>query len=121
MRDEKHLTPQQKLELVQGMLKAKDVKKYAAEMGVDRSYLYELRREMERTMLEAWSQKNVGRPPAEAVAPEVAELKAKVEQLEEEAKVWELNARVGEYVLEALKDEGLIKKTDSARPFFWKD
>src|SRR5579883_397162 len=113
---EKQLTPQQKLELIRGLMMPKNVKKYAAEVGVDRSYLYQLRREMEQAVLDTWSQKAVGRPPEPAPDPKLAELQAKIEQLDEESKVWEFRARVGECILEALQNAGVVKKTPSDRP-----
>lgn len=50
--ENERLTPQRKLELVQGLIQAKNVTEYAAQVDVDRSYLYELHREMQAGMLD---------------------------------------------------------------------
>jgi hypothetical protein len=113
------LTPERKLELMHGMRQAKNVKEYAEQVGVDRSYLYELRQEMDQAALAAWSQKTVGRPP-QAPPPdqEVVRLQTELEQLDEKAKVWEVRARFSGIILEALESVGAIKKTSSLGPIF---
>jgi hypothetical protein len=64
--ENERLTPQRKLELLQGMIQAKNIKEYAEQVGLDRGYLYELRREMEQASLDTWSKKAIGRPPQPA-------------------------------------------------------
>lgn len=115
------LTPQRKLELVQGMLQVKNVKKYAEQVGLDRGYLYDLRREMEQASLDAWSQKTVGRPPQPAPDPDIVRLQTAFEESDEKAKIWEVRARTGEIILDALKSAGVLKKTASTRPIFWRE
>jgi transposase-like protein len=115
---EDQITPQRKLELVQGMLQAKNVTEYARRMGVDRSYLYELRREMEQVLLDAWARKTVGRPADTPPDPEVERLKAELVELDEKAKVWEVNARVSNFILEKLESVGAVKKTSDHQPIF---
>lgn len=114
------LTPQRKLELVKGMIAADNVTEYAANVGVDRSYLYELRREMEQASLNAWSQVTAGRPPQSAPGPSILELRAQLEESDERAKVWEVRARAADLVLNALESVGAVKKTTSTRPIFWR-
>ena len=114
------LSPQRKLELVQGMHQAKNVKEYAEQVGVDRSYLYELRREMEQASLEAWSQRTVGRPSQPPPDQEVVRLQTELEQLDEKATVWEARARFSGIILEALESVGALKKTSSLGPIFLK-
>lgn len=120
--EKEQLTPQRKLELVRGMNQAENIKEYAEQVGLDRSYLYELRREMEQASLAAWSQKTVGRPPSQpAPDPDVVKLKAELEELDEKAKVWEVRARTGEIILDGLKKMGVLKKTSYDRPIFWRE
>ena len=115
------LTPQQKLELVQGMMQAKNVKEYAERVGLDRGYLYELRREMEQASLDSWSQRTVGRPPQPTPDPDIVKLQTALEESDEKAKIWEVRARTGEIILDALKSAGVLKKTASTRPIFWRE
>ncbi len=119
--ENERLTPERKLELVLGMHQAKNVKEYAKQVGVDRSYLYELRREMEQVLLEAWSQKAVGRPPQPAPDPEILRLQSELEQLDEKAKVWEVRARFSDIILEALESTGALKKTSVHPPIFLRE
>lgn len=119
--ENERLTPQRKLELVQGMNQATNVKEYAEQVGLDRGYLYELRREMEQASLDAWSQKTVGRPAKPAPDPDITRLQAELEASDEKAKVWEARARTGEIILDALKSAGVLKKTSCERPIFWRD
>jgi hypothetical protein len=119
--ENERLTPQRKLELVHGMNQAKNIKEYAKRVGVDRSYLYELRREMEQVSLDAWSQKAVGRPSQPPPDPDIMRLKAELEQLDEKAKVWEVRARFSDIILEALESVGALKKTSIHPPIFLRD
>jgi len=118
--ENERLTPQRKLELMQRMSQAKNISEYAAQVGIDRSYLYELRREMEDVMLDTWSQKTVGRPSHPQPDPAIAELQAKLEEMDEKAKVWEARARAADAILKALESDGAVKKTASTRPIFWR-
>lgn len=118
--ENERLTPQRKLELVQGMIQAKNVTEYAAQVDVDRSYLYELHREVEDVMLSTWSQKTVGRPPQPEPDPAIAKLKAELEKMDEKAKVWEVRARAADLIINALESVGAVKKTTSTRPLFWR-
>lgn len=120
MMENERLTPQRKLELVQGMIQAKNVTEYAAQVDVDRTYLYELRREMEQSSLDAWSQKSVGRPSQPEPDPAIAELRAELEKMDEKAKVWEVRARAADLILNALESVGAVKKTNFTRPIFWR-
>ena len=115
------LNSQQKLELVQGMNTASNVSEYAQERGVDRSYLYQLRREMEEAALQRWASTSPGRPlSAQQPAPEVEQLQAEVARLDEQAKVWEARAVVADWILDALDKVGAVKKTSSETPIFWR-
>lgn len=118
--ENERLTPQRKLELVQGLIQAKNVTEYAAHVGVDRSYLYELRRELEQASLDAWSQKTVGRPPQPEPDPTIAKLRAELEEMDEKAKVWEVRARAADLIINALDSAGVVKKNASTRPIFWR-
>jgi hypothetical protein len=102
------------------MIQAKNIKEYAEQVGLDRGYLYELRREMEQASLDTWSKKAIGRPPQPAPDPDIVRLQAKFEESDENAKVWEIRARAAEIILEVVKSAGVLKKTSSARPIFWR-
>lgn len=115
------LTPQEKLELVQSMSTASNVAEYSRERGIDRSYLYQLRREWEEAALQSWSNTTAGRPPSTPQpAPEVEKLLAENARLDEEAKVWEARAVVANWIVDALHKMGAVKKTSSATPIFWR-
>lgn len=118
--ESKRLTSQQKLELVQGMSAASNVAEYAREHGVDRSYLYQLRHEMEKAALQSWDDTTPGRPPRQQPASEVEQLQAENARLDEEAKKWEARAVVADWLLDALNKAGAVKKTSSETPIFWR-
>lgn len=118
--ESKRLTSQQKLALVQGMSAASNIAEYAREQGVDRSYLYQLRHELEGFALEGWDDTTPGRPPRQQPAPEVEQLQTENARLDEAAKVWEARAVVANWLLDALNKAGAVKKTSSATPIFWK-
>lgn len=117
--ESKRLSPQEKLELVQGMNTASNVAEYAREQGVDRSYLYQLRHELEKAALQSWGDTTPGRPPHQQPAPEVEQLQAENARLDEEAKVWEARAVVANWILDRLNEAGAVKKT-SEPPIFWR-
>ena len=119
--EKERLNPKRKLELVQGMMKSNNVKDYAAQMEVDRSYLYELRREMEEASLEAWSQKTVGRPRQPEPDSDIAQLRADLDESKEKAIVWEVRAKAADIILKAVEAAGALKKTSSGRPIFWRE
>lgn len=120
--ENERLTPQQKLELVRGMNQATNVSAYAEQVGVDRTYLYELRRQMEESVLHTWSLKAVGRPsqPEPELSPDIARLQAELAESEERSKVWEVRAKVADIILDVVEKAGALKKTTSARPIFWR-
>lgn len=114
------LNSQQKLELVQGMSMASNVAEYARERGVDRSYLYQLRRELEGFALHGWDDITPGRPSRQQPAPEVDQLQAENARLDEQAKVWEARAVVANWILDQLNKLGAVKKTSFEPPIFWR-
>lgn len=118
--ENERLTPQRKMELVQGFVQAENVTEYAASVGIDRSYLYELHREAENAMLSTWSQKTVGRPSQPEPDPIIAKLRAELKEMDEKAKVWEVRARAADLIINALDSAGVVKKTASTRPIFWR-
>ena len=113
------LSPREKLELVQGMNTASNVAEYAREQGVDRSYLYQLRHEMETAALQGWDDTAPGRPSRQQPTPEIEQLQAEVVRLDEEAKKWEARAVVADWILDRLNEAGAVKKT-SEPPIFWR-
>jgi hypothetical protein len=116
--DTERLTPERKLELVQGLLKASNVKLYAEKVGYDRSYLYELKREMEQSALRTWTDTNPGRP---SKPPEPSEeLCLELHEAKRSAVIWRLRAQAAEIVVEALQATGVVKKTTADRPIFWR-
>ena len=81
------LTPQEKFELVIGSYQTDNVAEYCRQKGIDRSYLYQLRREHQAHATGAWEAKKPGRPPSEPenITPEqVRELEHQCESLKEE-------------------------------------
>lgn len=120
--ENERLTPQRKLELVRGMNQATNVSAYAEQVGVDRTYLYELRQQMEESVLNTWSLKTVGRPsqPEPELSPDIARLQAELAESEERSKVWEVRAKVADIILDVVEKAGALKKTTSARPIFWR-
>lgn len=81
------LTPQEKFELVIGSYQSDNVAEYCRQKGIDRSYLYQLRREHQAHATGAWEAKKPGRPPSEPdnITPEqVRELELQCESLKEE-------------------------------------
>jgi transposase-like protein len=55
-------TPEEKLQLVLDSYQADNVQAFCRELGIDRSYLYQLRRELQQFTLEGWGNRKVGRP-----------------------------------------------------------
>lgn len=115
------LTPQQKLELVHGMNSANNVAEYAREVGVDRSYLYQLRREMEEGALQAWTNTVAGRPAnSQPLSETLEQQQAEIARLDEQAKIWEARAVVATWILGELEKMGAVKKTSPEPPIFWR-
>lgn len=115
------LSPQRKLELVLGSYSTDNLAEYARSQGVDRSYLYQLRREVEQGALEAWAERKPGRPAKDE--PSAAELGAENDQLrrrlaeaQEAATAWELKAGVNEIYLRAAEAAVAEKKGGPGRP-----
>ncbi len=109
-------TPEQKLELVRGMDAATNVADYARQVGVDRSYLYQLRREAEASMLATWRERKPGRP-CETEEPEAplgdAYAQKRIKRLEREVRRWQIPAQAMALMLNALMEAGIVKKTPS--------
>lgn len=114
------LSPQEKLELVQGMATASNVAEYARERGIDRSYLYQLRDELQGFALQGWEDTTPGRPPHQQPVSEVEQLRAENVRLDEAAKVWEARAVVANWILDALNNADAVIKTSSETPIFWR-
>jgi transposase-like protein len=111
------LTPERKLELVRGMAQADSVAEFARQEGVDRSYLYQLRREADSAMLEMWRERKLGRPSETGPEPEPDTLDKyaakKIKRLEREVRHWQIPAQAMALMLEALMEAGIVKKTCS--------
>lgn len=81
------LTPQEKFELVIGSYQTDNVAEYCREKGIDRSYLYQLRREHQEGATSTWEARKPGRPAREreeVSLDRVKELEHRCESLEEE-------------------------------------
>jgi len=110
------LTPEKKLELVRGMAQADNVADYARQVGVDRSYLYQLRSEADSAMLNMWRERNPGRPSEDELptgAPVDKYAAKKIKRLEREVQHWRIPAQAMALMLNALVEAGLVKKTPS--------
>ncbi len=87
MSEKKRLTPQEKFDLVIGSYQCDNVADFCREKGVDRSYLYQLRREHQAVATGAWESKKPGRPPVErdeVDSESVKELQRRLGELEEQ-------------------------------------
>lgn len=107
------LTPEKKLELVRGMAQADNVADYARQVGVDRSYLYQLRSEADSAMLNMWRERNPGRPSEDELptgAPVDKYAAKKIKRLEREVQHWRIPAQAMALMLNALVEAGLVKK-----------
>ena len=113
-------SPQEKLNLVLGSYQADNVAEYCRAQGIDRSYLYQLRREHEAIALAGWEERRPGRP-TKAESVDVQGLQAELEQARDqaaeardEATKWEIRSELQGYYLhyaeQALAD---IKKKDA--------
>lgn len=76
------LSPERKLQIYQEFLKAHNKSELARRWGVDRSYMYEIARECEKILLEAFSGRAPGRKPA-GKPPTLEESWRRIEELEE--------------------------------------
>jgi len=116
-------TPEEKLQLVLGSYKVKNLSAYCRKVGIDRRYLYELREDLERSMVSEWSSRKVGRPRKDD-ADSVDELRARVEALEadrqrmhEEMTTLQVQAEMADFladVTEGVLEEELGRKKKSS-------
>lgn len=113
----KRLSAQEKLQLVQGSYQAESVADYCRSNNIDRSYLYQLRRELEAAALAGWEERRPGRPAKSDVVDveaTLAELQQTREQLvlaRDEATKWEVRAELQGFYLQAA-EESRKKKED---------
>ena len=121
--EQQRLTPSEKVALVLGSYKVNNIAAYCQEKNVDRSYLYQLRRELEAAALEEWTERRVGRPAKEdgssleTLQMELGETRQQLQEARQEAVRWELRSEVQGYYLENI--EKALKKTaesESALP-----
>jgi len=106
------LTPQEKFELVIGSYQTDNVADYCREKDIDRSYLYQLRREHQESATSAWEAKKPGRPPNafdEASPERVKELEKRCEALVEERDNLKLESAVAGLVLNVLDEAGAFE------------
>lgn len=120
-------TPQEKLELVLGSYQTDNVREYSREKDIDRSYLYQLRREHERSVLAAWTARKVGRPSKVTDQPRhesLEQLKQRCRELEAQLWSWKIQAELGLAVVDLLRgaaifEEPRVKKKLSRRLRRW--
>lgn len=106
-------TPREKLELVLGSYQTDNVREYSREKDIDRSYLYQLRREHKGSALAAWTARKVGRPPKVAERPRyesLEELSRRCRELEAQLSSWRIQAELGLAVVDLLHDAGIFEE-----------
>lgn len=121
----KRWTPEEKLQLVLDSYQAANVQAFCRERGIDRSYLYQLRREHEQFTLEGWGNRKVGRPRSEtdedplALKEALAESRERCRELEDRTAQLRVQAEMG-HLLAGWVDQRTKsqpkKKTSSWRP-----
>jgi len=77
------LSPERKLQLYSEFQKTENKAELARHWGVDRSYLYEVARDCEQTLLKEFSERKPGRPPKGKPAT-LAEALKRIEELEKQ-------------------------------------
>ncbi len=108
--DEKTLT-QRKLALVLGSYATDNMAAYCQEKGIDRSYLYQLRRELEQNATEAWDAKKVGRPRKEREEPTAREreLEQRYQELEKEHQSVVIQNTLANLLMDLYEKAGLFE------------
>lgn len=105
----KRLTPQEKFDLVIGSHQSDNVADYCREKGIDRSYLYQLRRELEAGATGAWEAKKPGRPPAEPDeidSERVKELECRLNETQEQLKDAKFESALAGLIIERMDGAG---------------
>jgi transposase-like protein len=117
-------TPEEKLQLVLDSYQADNVQAFCRERGIDRSYLYQLRREHEQFTLEGWRSRKVGRPRNETDG-EPLELKQALEEsreryreLESEAAKLRVQAEMGHLLADWVDQR--TKSQPKKKPSSWR-
>lgn len=118
-RPEHWRTPEEKLRLVLSSYQADNVADFCRQEGIDRSYLYALRREHETAALASWNDRKPGRPPREtedarALRDELEKTQRELKAAREEAAKWEVRAEVQGLYARAYQEAAAKKK--SQRP-----
>lgn len=113
----KRLSAEEKLKLVLGSYQSENIAEYCRVQNVDRSYLYQLRREHEAMALAGWEERRVGRPPktesaddAETLREELERARKEAAAAREEAMKWEVRSEIQGFYLRVA--EGDLKKKD---------
>jgi hypothetical protein len=106
------LQAEEKLELALDSLKVGNVREYCEEKGVDRSYVYQLQRELKASAKEMWASRKMGRPPKEeprnSDSERVAELTRQNQELKEQALRWRVQAELGYILADIFEAAGLL-------------
>jgi len=115
----KRLTAQEKLQLVLGSYQAQSVADYCRSQNIDRSYLYQLRRELESTAVAGWEERRPGRPAkvddvdAGELRDELEQARTQVAAARHEATKWEVRAELQGFYLRVAEDSlASLKKKD---------
>lgn len=103
------LTAQEKLKLVLGSYQADNIADYCRVSKIDRSYLYQLRRELQDIALEGWDGRRPGRPPKAAdnldvVRAELDQTRDLLAQARDDATQWEIRSELQGYYLQVAED-----------------
>lgn len=117
----KRWTPEEKLRLVLGSYEVDNVAAYCEQVGIDRSYLYALRRELESSALTGWSEKRVGRPAkgpekdAGALEAELGQTREELAKAQEEAAKWEIRSELNAFYVRTIQEHLGKKKSSKGR------
>jgi hypothetical protein len=112
----KRLTSQEKLQLVLSSYQAGNIVEYCRDNNIDRSYLYQLRRELEGSAVTGWEKRHPGRPSkadevdGEAMKAELEQTRQQLAEARDEATKWEVRAELQGFYLQAA--EGALKKKE---------
>lgn len=111
-------TPEEKLRLVLGSYQVDNVAEYCRVEGIDRTYLYDLRRELEAGAKDTWAERRPGRPPsvgddddAEQLKQDLERTRKELELAREEAAKWEVRAKVEALYVRAYQEAAAKKKS----------
>lgn len=109
-RSDPRLTAQEKLKLVLGSYQADNVADYCRANNIDRSYLYQLRRELEGIAMEGWEGRRQGRPAkavgvdVDVLSKDLEETRQQLAQARKDATRWEVRSELQGFYLQVAEE-----------------